>query len=443
MAIGEIVLGDPEAAVEAPVEAEEAVKVIAAATGVENAFIKAETVGALKDGTEAIYKLFQSTSSTVIDIRFKMDLPPSDINLNPAGWDVSGNGSNDADLEAIVNLAAWDDWTLQTDEQLAFAVAQNIGGAATYQLELRRHAIDGKLLTQARAQAVKLGQEFSRSWLQLHAMELNAARLQELLDTYEGEEEAAEEAQSDFYDRLLMLRTSIMIYMRDAIWAYKFYTMSDSSVLLDPLKTTNEYQQDSQLILQEVTACKEQYASDFTPFKPSIETIDLPLDYPTSVVKSLQSTSSVTITLTPATPNNELHNAQGLLPPVPGPFTGGSRFRVFGMRAFLLGAQPLSFDRDNKALVQLRISTSGVYADVQDGKVYGFTIKPLDRPLEYLVSADGTADPPIKDSIIPSEVYVDPTAFAQWTVKLVNPQDFDLKGLTGLKLYWEGNARFD
>ena len=114
------------------------------------------------------------------------------------------------------------------------------------------------------------------------------------------------------------------------------------------------------------------------------------------------------------------------------------------MRAFLLGARPKSFGTNNRALVRLKISTSGVYADVQDGKVYGFTIKPLSRPFEYLMAPDGTVDiPPIKDSIIRSQDYVDPTAFAQWTVKIVNPQDFDLTGLTGLKLYWDGSAHFD
>lgn len=65
-----------------------------------------------------------------------------------------------------------------------------------------------------------------------------------------------------------MLRTSIVIYMRDAVWAYKYYTLSDSSVKLDPLKTTLQYQQDSQTIdndnVQEVTTCKENYSSDST-----------------------------------------------------------------------------------------------------------------------------------------------------------------------------------
>ncbi|KAF7899254.1 uncharacterized protein EAF01_008467 [Botrytis porri] len=444
LAIGEIAIGNPAGAASAPTAAASAVKVISEAANVANSFVKPETIKALKSGTEAIFKLWTSTNTTVTDVRaqtLNSSLP--NINLNPVGGDVSGDDQVSSDLTSIVSLAAWDDWTLQTDSQLSFAVARSIRGAGAYQLELRRHAIDGKLLVQARAQAVKIGQEYLQLRLHLHAMQANASRLQELLNTYQGEEDAAIEAQNYFYNRMSMLRTSIMIYMRDAVWAYKYYTLSDSSIVLNPLKSIQEYQQDSQIIIQEVTTCKERYSSDFTPFVPSIETNELPLDYHNSVVTSLQSsTNSVTITLSPniANSNPNAHD----LPPITGPFTDGSRFRVFGMRAFLLGARPKSFGTNNKALVRLRISTSGVYADVQDGKVYGFIIKPLSRPFEYLMAPDGTVDiPPIKDSIIRSQDYVDPTAFAQWTVKIVNPQDFDLTGLTGLKLYWEGSAHFN
>ncbi len=71
-------------------------------------------------------------------------------------------------------------------------------------------------------------------------------------------------------------------------------------------------------------------------------------------------------------------------------------------------------------------------------------MSPLDRLFGYLVASDGTEDStPVMDSIIKSQDYVDPTAFAQWTVTIRNPENIDLTGLTGLRLHWEGNARFD
>ncbi|KAJ8059762.1 hypothetical protein OCU04_011397 [Sclerotinia nivalis] len=277
MAIGEIAIGDPAGAAAAPAAAASAVKVATEAANVANSFLKPETIKAIKGGAEAVLKLYESTSTAVNDIQSKIDdvTDASKVILKPAGGDVSGDDQSNADLAAIFSLAAWDDWMLQSDAQMVYAVEQSIGGAGAYQLELRRHAIDGKLLVQARAQAVKLGQEYIQLRLQLHATQANKSRLQQLYDTYQGEQEAALEAQGYFYDQVFMLRNSIMIYMRDAVWAYKYYTLSDSSIVLDPLKTTLQYQQDSQMILQQVTLCKENYSSDFTPFSLTIQTLEV------------------------------------------------------------------------------------------------------------------------------------------------------------------------
>ncbi|TGO62760.1 hypothetical protein BELL_1103g00030 [Botrytis elliptica] len=408
-AIGEIAIGDPKAAAAAPGAAESAIKVVSEAGSLANLFLKPETIEGIKGGTEAILKLYERISAAVNDV--------AAVDLNSAGGDVSGEDQSNADLAAIVSIAVWDKWMIQSDEQMAYAVEQKIEGAGAYQAELRRHAINGKLLVQARAQSVKIGQEYVQLWLQLQATKSNAARLQQLYDTYDGEQDAVLEVQ----------------------------------VVLNPLKTIVEYQEDLEMIVQEVTACKENYSSDFTPFIPTIQTIDLPLNYRTSVVNALQSSSnSVTITLSPSTSTSSSTSAadtSSSLPPIAGPFIDGSRFRVFGMRAFLLGAtpKPSAFSSStSRATIRLQICTSGIYTDIQDGIIYGFTIKPLSRPFEYTVAKDGTVDlPPVKDSIIKSSDYVDPTAFAQWTVKIMNPGDLDLSGLTGLKLYWEGNARFN
>lgn len=148
-AIGEIAIGDPEAAAAAPAAAESAIKVVSEAGSVANLFLKPETIEGIKGGTEAILKLYERTSAAVNDV--------AAVDLNSAGGDVSGEDQSNADLAAIVSIAAWDEWMIQSDEQMAYAVEQKIEGAGAYQAELRRHAIDGKLLVQARAQSVKLG----------------------------------------------------------------------------------------------------------------------------------------------------------------------------------------------------------------------------------------------------------------------------------------------
>src|SRR5690349_12963175 len=114
------------------------------------------------------------------------------------------------------------------------------------------------------------------------------------------------------------------------------------------------------------------------------------------------SSTSASSSITPAISGS-------ILPPITGPFTGGSRFRVFGMRAFLLGAKPLpsSFSSvTSKAPILLTISTSGIYNDVQGNVVYGYTMKPLERTFKYMVAKDGTVQLPYTfDSIIHSADY--------------------------------------
>jgi hypothetical protein len=97
------------------------------------------------------------------------------------------------------------------------------------------------------------------------------------------------EAQGYFYDQVFMLRNSVMTYMRDAVWAYKYYTLSDISIVLDPLKTTIQYQHDSQTILQKVTLCKENYSSDFTREYIRAEAWTSQTDFAISVTFSFQS----------------------------------------------------------------------------------------------------------------------------------------------------------
>lgn len=150
-------LGDPAGAAAAPAAAESAVKVVTEAANVANSFLNRDTI---KGGTESIMKLHESTSKAVLDFWGKILTVThvSNPNVDPAGGDVSGDDQSSADLTAIVSLSAWDDWMLQSDAQMGYAVSRGILGAGAYQLELRRHTIDGNLLVQARAQAVKLGE---------------------------------------------------------------------------------------------------------------------------------------------------------------------------------------------------------------------------------------------------------------------------------------------
>jgi hypothetical protein len=96
----------------------------------------------------------------------------------------------------------------------------------------------------------------------LNVTQLATDRLKALQVQFNTDESAKKQAAVLFYDRMLSLRTSVLIMMRNAVWAYKYFTLQDSIVVLDPLKSPNDYMADSQTLLDEVTNWAAQFASD-------------------------------------------------------------------------------------------------------------------------------------------------------------------------------------
>ncbi|OBZ76539.1 hypothetical protein A0H81_03146 [Grifola frondosa] len=434
ISIGAICIGDPAPAAAAPAEAAGAIKTVEeaaeAASGVTK-LIQLMTMKTLKEVSEELDKLYEATRKNVDTLNgIAVDL---DAGMSPFPKVESGN----AELESIVGIAAWDKWVLEMDDQMEFAVSEDIGGASDYRLELRKQAIDGKMVAQARAQAVKAGQEYIQLQLALQLAKADLTRLKVLQETYEGEKEQLAEAEARFYDRLDLMRTSVLIEMRNAVWAYKYYTLRQSAVQLDPLKSAEEYRADKQMLVQELEGYLGTYSSDKSPFSYQRDSNQLSLG-PTFIT-SLQTTGKTTFSLLP--PSAAQTSSSG-------PFTHGTNFRVRGMRAFLLGAVPKSgaFSPDGTALISLTILTSGVYTDVrEDGSLWSFTSMPLRRPFQYRVGSDTKArEERVEiDSLFESKYHMDPTPFTQWTIEINNLETLDLSALNGVRLEWEGSAYFE
>ncbi|QSZ36323.1 hypothetical protein DSL72_007449 [Monilinia vaccinii-corymbosi] len=106
----------------------------------------------------------------------------------PSTGDISGTSQGDADAAAIVTMAAWDKWLLESDQQMAFAVENNIDGASAYQLALRKHAINGKQLAHAQAEAVNARDEYIQAPMEVIRYSQNIADLQALKAGFHGQE---------------------------------------------------------------------------------------------------------------------------------------------------------------------------------------------------------------------------------------------------------------
>ncbi|KAI5892587.1 uncharacterized protein SCHCODRAFT_02626537 [Schizophyllum commune H4-8] len=438
LAIGAICIGDPAPAAAAPAEAAAAVESAAAAADaaakVTGSIIDKKTLENIQKVVTGISTMVHSTIDNANAINSAAAGGSSALSPFP-------EEQGDGDLQALVGGAAWDKWILGVEAQMGYAVSEGIGGASGYLLELRNHAINGKLTTQASAQAVKAGQEYVHHQLALQLAQADMVRLHALRLSFKNEADQLDVARLHFYDRLDAMRTSTLIELRNIMWAFKFYTLTDSSLVLDPSKRMEEYQADLSQLVREVESYEEGTASDKSPIHfvrdikdPCFDSIGL------SVIAALQQQHSATFALVPRPSTGDK-----ALPYPAGPFTDGSAFRVFGMRVVLQGLvpKPSALSQAGTAVVWITVGTSGIYNDIRrDNAVFGFTSLPQIRQFKYLVDAQGKAvNNGIEvDSIITMSQHMDPPPFTQWSITIDQPDLFDLTNLTGVQLEWQGVA---
>ncbi|KAJ8120948.1 hypothetical protein ONZ43_g2482 [Nemania bipapillata] len=418
--------GSAEAAIETVVEFEKEAGAVAQV-------ISSDTLKNLKKCVEFLQALYPAIQQ-IVDAAKVLETDPS-AKITPTDT-ITGSSSADADSAALVTVASWDKWITEADLSLKFAVANKINTADTYQLALRKHAINGKLLAQAQAEAIKAGQQYVQAAMEAVLCERDVERLESLIDKYEGQEDVYEVAKASLFDRFMALRTSLVIEMRNITWAYKYYTLKDSRVVLDVLKSTAEYRRDKSAIKQDIENADAAYASDFEPFSYPIPSTELPSSYHQLLLDGLKSSDGrASFTLSPeldADGNRSFAAA----------FTKGFHYRLEGMEPTLRGAlpQPESLE-DGKVVVNLQISTSGLYQDVQDDQVFSFTSLRQVRNFSYELLASGETGQIRDHAVFPVVNHAEPTPFTQWTIKLLNREDVDLSGLEAVDLYWQGHYR--
>lgn len=127
-----------------------------------------------------------------------------------------------------------------------------------------------------------------------------------------------------------------------------------------------------------------------------------------------------------------------------GVFFGGSHYRLSGLDPTLNGAFPKKESlKDDMVIVHLEITTSGIYNDVKKDEIFHFASLPQVRRCSYELNEAGQRGTTWDNPVFETENHAEPTPFTQWKIKLLNPDDIDLSGLTGVDLTWEGHVRFD
>lgn len=222
--------------------------------------LTADNIKKLNASVKASIALYDSTAALVQMVtKIQRDISVSPIPLKDEDTVMGKYGMGD-----IIELAAWDSWALEADQQMEVAVGEVIRGASQYRLALRQHSVEGKLITQARGQAIKVGQEYNNLQLSVQVAQHDLDRLRGVRNSFQSQSDGAEQARASFYDKLMLIRTGVLIQMRKAALAYKYLSLATSRVNLDPLKSIADLRADALLITQEVEGWQEQSSSDFS-----------------------------------------------------------------------------------------------------------------------------------------------------------------------------------
>ncbi|KAI9925304.1 hypothetical protein ASPWEDRAFT_45752 [Aspergillus wentii DTO 134E9] len=396
--------------------------------------IKSSTLETLGDCMQALESLYPKTATLTAAIKELESDPKAKI---PAIGEVTGSSGGDADSRAIITLTAWDKWSLECDQQLEYAISQSVAGASGYRLALRKQAVNGKTLAQAQAEAVKAGQEYVQAAMEVMACYQDISSLKELLKKYKGEKDKYALAKAKFFSRVLAIRTSVVMQMQKLVWAYRYWALADSTVVLDSQKPIVEFRNDLFTLEREIESADEKYATDFQPFNWTVPSKDLPANYGPLMVQGLKGENhSASFTLAPSTDPTDKESFASV-------FKDGSHFRLDGLETFLQGVVPRPEAVHNGVVqVDIDILTTGVYADIQGGKIFHFASLARQVRLSYDITAAGEVGETHVHAIFPTQQHAEPTPFTQWTIKLRNPEQLDLAGLSGVDLHWKGHARF-
>jgi hypothetical protein len=221
--------------------------------------LKPETLQNLGDCMRSIAVI----SSDLDDIVQAAKAFPNGSTSLPTIGSISGSSKGDADASAILALNKWDNWIAEADQQMEFAIDEDIGGASEYRLALRKHAINGKTLAQAQANAVKAGQQYVQLQLDLAAAEKDIERLKALREHYHQEADKYEEAVQRFYDRQATLQVGVYIDLMKAAAAYRYYTLKEFGLRIGVGVPVAQLAEQLQRITSAVRDADENWDKDF------------------------------------------------------------------------------------------------------------------------------------------------------------------------------------
>ncbi|KAI6778158.1 uncharacterized protein J7T54_007204 [Emericellopsis cladophorae] len=327
----------------------------------------------------------------------------------------------------------WDDYMSDNAWWIEQCIDLGIQGTRDVRAEMEKLTARGKLVAGAQSHLVRTGQDLVRARLAVHTAERDVERLTELKSDFEDNHELTEEARMAFYQRRMSVRTDIVRLMENATQAYRYQTLRESDVTLDPTVSLEDLQSRQLAAKMELLNWKSGFSSPPQKFTLPMFASEMGLQEQ-EILHSLKS------------PDTN-HTFRFHLEPdsvtggTPGPFVDGSYFHITELEVYLLGLEPVSTQPQHS--VKLSVLTTGSYSNIRDDDtVFDFFMRPHSRSFQYTINEAGGVGINICANFGGSE-WTTPTPFSEWAVYVWNPENYDFTNVTDVMILWHGEAYFD
>ncbi|KAK6503724.1 hypothetical protein TWF481_008728 [Arthrobotrys musiformis] len=324
--------------------------------------------------------------------------------LKPNGFEVKTFDIPDPlDRVDMINLsAAWDNWRVLNE--LAWSkmpeAQKRIDGASDYYAALYSLSNNGKAVVAAQAAYIQVFDDYMEASVNLQTAQSQNKVLQGAINRLQ-DPLVYHTFKRAMFDRLIAVRSWVAVEFNDYVSAYQYYTLSSSPPAVVPVMSPASYYSSAVADLQsDATNAQSSFRSQF-------QTVSLSSTDPDSVFGSnwkndLKSLSGLTFSI----PSNSSY------------FASTSRVRVQRLRCYLIGAEAEE--------VRTTITISGAFED----KALSYPYSPLkfvsdSTPLRfyYVPSQNDPNDANMnlirQDGVYArQEVFMTPTPFAVWNIKL-------------------------
>ncbi|KAF3133984.1 hypothetical protein TWF594_008849 [Orbilia oligospora] len=371
------------------------------------------TTDTVRGAVESIRYMVDNIGRTLTTMAYTMTtlnnlLGTTVPSLKPDGFEVKTYDIPDPlDRVDMINLSAsWDNWRVLNE--LAWSkmpeAQKRIDGASDYYAALYTLSNNGKAVVAAQAAYIQVFDDYMEASVNLQTAQSQNKVLQGAVSRLE-DPLVYHTFKRAMFDRLIAVRSWVAVEFHDYVSAYQYYTLSSSPPAVVPVMSPASYYSSAVADLQsDATNAQSSFRSQFQTF--SLSSNDINSIFGNNWRNELKSLSGLTFSI----PTNSTY------------FSSASRVRVQRLRCYLIGAKAEE--------VRTTITISGSFED--KGLSYPY------NPLKFV--SDST---PLRFYYVPSrkdpndsnpnlirqdgsyarqDVFMTPTPFAVWNIKLDNAE---------------------